>query len=291
MKLCASTEAVYETLDGRLSLPRPKLIVSDIDGTLLDETETIPVVQMKELTRIIEEKKLTFTLASGREKTQVADLRKLLNLKTPVITCNGAAAGTEDGYLWLDSIDPELIQGLVKRADDLGMTIVFSLPEFECSYRRTPFVEETIKEYGRFHLPFSAQKEDWSDVSIQKLLIIDAALGNGIGALLREFAEPLQKLSVVNYNNRSMDIGPAGCSKATGVRRLAEKLGIDLADVMVFGDSYNDLEMLQEVGFGVAVGNAVPELKAVADYVSSGHYLEGVLETLMKIGEKGEGGL
>jgi Cof subfamily protein (haloacid dehalogenase superfamily) len=274
-----------------LSLAKPRLIVSDIDGTLLDETEVIQVPQMKELARLIEAKKLTFTLASGREKTQVADLRRLLELDTPIITCNGAAAGTEDQYLWLDSIDPQLIQPLVKKADALGMTVIFSLPEVECSFRRTPFVEETIRKYGRFQEPFLATKEDWSDVSIQKLLIIDSVLDNGVGVLLREFADSLQELSVVNYNNRSLDIGPAGCSKATGVRRLAGKLGIDLADVMVFGDSYNDLEMLQEVGFGVAVGNAVPELKAVADYVSVGHYLDGVLEVLGQIGVEGKGGL
>lgn len=259
---------------------KPQLIVSDIDGTLLDESEKIPQTQVAELAQLIKEKNLNFTLASGREKTQVEELRKLLDIDLPILTCNGAAAYSGDAYLWADSIPVDLLQPLVKEADSLDMTVVFSLPEYECAYRRTDFVQETIKTYGRFHIPFPALTEDWSDISVQKVLLIDPHESGRLADLLANLEGVL---SIVNYNNRSADLTPANTSKAHGVARLAKHLGVDLDSVLVFGDSFNDVEMLQEAGFGVAVQNAVPTLKEIADYVSGKPYIDGVLEVLREL--------
>ncbi|RKO95004.1 hypothetical protein CAUPRSCDRAFT_3463, partial [Caulochytrium protostelioides] len=66
-----------------------------------------------------------------------------------------------------------------------------------------------------------------------------------------------------------LEVMPAGVSKATALREAAAMLGLDVAtECVAFGDSGNDLEMITEAAIGVAVGNALPSLKAVADHVS-----------------------
>lgn len=63
----------------------------------------------------------------------------------------------------------------------------------------------------------------------------------------------------------SFDLTLKGVSKAVGIKKLVEALNKDMQDTIAFGDGRNDLEMLEEVNTGVAMGNAVPEAKAVAN--------------------------
>lgn len=62
-------------------------------------------------------------------------------------------------------------------------------------------------------------------------------------------------LKTVRWHEEAVDLLPAGMSKTDGIRSVVEALGLEMADVMAFGDGLNDVEMLSEVGFGVAMGN------------------------------------
>ncbi|MDN5745981.1 MAG: Cof-type HAD-IIB family hydrolase [Nocardioidaceae bacterium] len=66
-----------------------------------------------------------------------------------------------------------------------------------------------------------------------------------------------------------MDLAPAGVSKASGLEYVAGRLGVERADVLAIGDGRNDIEMLQWAGRGVAMGQAVPEVQAIADAVTA----------------------
>ena len=78
----------------------------------------------------------------------------------------------------------------------------------------------------------------------------------------------------------SLDIGPAGSDKAVGVRRLAKQLGVARKDVVAFGDNLNDLELLRWAGRGVAMANADPSTRAVADEVTGSNDDDGVAVVL-----------
>ncbi len=77
-------------------------------------------------------------------------------------------------------------------------------------------------------------------------------------------------------------------SKGTGLRRVAGLMGLDTKDFVAMGDSPNDIEMLRASGFGVAVGNANPALKEVADMVTEGEHGAGVAEAVRYLKERGE---
>lgn len=89
------------------------------------------------------------------------------------------------------------------------------------------------------------------------------------------------------------DVVCQGMSKLKGIELVAQKFGFSLEQVMAFGDSDNDLEMLAGVGHGIAMGNAKPQVKAVATYVTASNNQSGIAKALMafkliKGGEKND---
>ena len=81
-----------------------------------------------------------------------------------------------------------------------------------------------------------------------------------------------------------MDVVPKGGSKAKGIKKLIARLGFDMKDVYAFGDGLNDIEMLKEVGTGIAMGNAHEAVKMHADFVTSHVAEDGIVNGLKKVG-------
>ena len=91
-----------------------------------------------------------------------------------------------------------------------------------------------------------------------------------IGGRAEEYDRLMQGVNgakIAAWWDRALDIIPTAGGKGTGIAHVLEAYGIDKADAMAFGDGNNDLEMLEAVGTGVAMANASPELKALADAV------------------------
>lgn len=77
-----------------------------------------------------------------------------------------------------------------------------------------------------------------------------------------------KEFDLVRWHERSTDVLPSGGSKAEGIKKVIEKLPFDREDTYAFGDGLNDLQMIEFAGTGVAMGNAVPELKKIADFIT-----------------------
>jgi len=80
---------------------------------------------------------------------------------------------------------------------------------------------------------------------------------------------PIPGLRLAFSQEHLLEFMPERMDKAQGLKMLAQRLGIDMAQVVAVGDNYNDIEMVQAAGYGFAVANAVPELKQIADHVTS----------------------
>lgn len=99
--------------------------------------------------------------------------------------------------------------------------------------------------------------------------------------ILREFPD----LDIVD-TGFAVHIKSRTINKGTGLKRLAELMGISARDFVAIGDSPNDIEMLQASGFGVAVGNAHPDVKTAANMVTNGEHGAGVAEAIQYISGK-----
>ena len=85
-------------------------------------------------------------------------------------------------------------------------------------------------------------------------------------------------------SGRGADLVEKGYSKADGLKRLCEHYGIDIRDTYAFGDSMNDLEIIKAAGTGIAVGNAVKELKEAADMVCDDIKNDGIYKACRDLG-------
>ena len=101
-----------------------------------------------------------------------------------------------------------------------------------------------------------------------------------------ELAGSLQPntMKIIRWHPSGTDWLDKTASKARGIQTALQQLGLTMADAMAFGDAHNDMEMLQTVGFSVAMGNAVPEIKAIADYVCPPINEDGIYRGLVDLG-------
>lgn len=82
-------------------------------------------------------------------------------------------------------------------------------------------------------------------------------------------------------NPYSVDIIPKGGSKMVGINQVLKHYGFDKSEAIAFGDSWNDTEMLSEIGIGVAMGNANEDIKELADYITSSNDDNGIYNALV----------
>jgi hydroxymethylpyrimidine pyrophosphatase-like HAD family hydrolase len=91
-------------------------------------------------------------------------------------------------------------------------------------------------------------------------------------------------LRLVRWHPFALDVLPSGGSKARGILDLLHALNLEPAQAVAFGNSLNDRELLALVGYGIAMGNAVEELKPVADFVTTSVDDNGIVNGLKAAG-------
>ena len=91
-----------------------------------------------------------------------------------------------------------------------------------------------------------------------------------------------RNLQLVFAESHSLEASPAGVTKASGLVELCKYLNIDLSATVAIGDAPNDIEILKTVGAAVAMGNAEPEIKKLADFVTDDNDHDGVVKAIQK---------
>ena len=245
-----------------------KLIASDVDGTILPRggklsERTISVFQA------CWRQGIPFVIASGRWYVTALDIaKKLGQTEGFMIIANGGAIVLLDGtpiHEW--TFEPEealRVYRMMKRPDVMSNAFTRN-----AVYRvNTAGVRREITGLGDYLGGAYSMRFDDEDLFLQKGLNHPYKLEaysddpKTITMLRQRFLEAGYSVSSAYADN--LEIMPAGCGKGRAVQWLADYLGISLEDCMCFGDNTNDLSMLQAVGWPMAVGNAVDELKRAA---------------------------
>jgi HAD superfamily hydrolase (TIGR01484 family) len=275
---------------------RPKLVALDIDGTLLKWVEGVGTTyeQISPPVYAAVHRALAggahVVLASGRSPHGMTNIADLLDLRAGNAAGEGAG---EDEQLWvvasngavvfryppLDVVHEETFDAAPAVAAVLEHhpSALVAVEERGVGYRvNRPFPEGELT--GEFTI---ADVADLVSVPVSRVIIRDpdstaedfVALGQRLG---------LQGTDYVVGWTAWLDLAPVGVSKASGLEYVARELGVDAADVLAIGDGRNDIEMLEWAGRGVAMGQAVEEVKAAADAVTGTVYDEGAASELAR---------
>lgn len=263
-----------------------KMLVLDIDGTLLNSAGRISPRVRQAVTRARHSGMLV-TLATGRNLRAALPVANALELDSPQIVSNGAlviSPVTEQVFLHRPLKRSLAVQSaqLLQR---MGFTVFanrFALTGPDLFHEDTPSLPEQRTllnrepEYVRQVYDLAGQVAAMEPL---KVMTIDhiSAVQNAAERLRQRLTGDFQVIVTDEAPGYSLlEVAPAGITKATGIECLAELQGISPAEIIAFGDNYNDLEMLQYAGLGVAMGNAPDAVKRVAAMVTATNDEDGV---------------
>lgn len=244
-----------------------KLIVTDIDGTIVKSDNTLTPEMIKCL-KDLNKKGIKIVLASGRMHPGVFPVAELLGLDTPVISYQGAMVRefkNSDKILWHKSISNDLTREIIDFLRQFNVHI--NLYSDDVLYTEDDNYMDDYT-YGRF--VSYTKVECFSDVKpgrISKLLVIEydpEKIAKIKAALEKKFGS---KLDLVLSTPFYLEITAKGATKGEAVKFLAQHWGYDMSEILCCGDQDNDISMVEIAGVGVAMGNASKKLKKAADYI------------------------
>ena len=244
------------------------LLIADIDGTLVTDDKQIPK-RNKTAIREFTENGGIFTIATGRGVTLARPIAEELMIGAPAVVFNGGAVYdyAQNRFLWqsaLPSVASDYARLVSEQLPHLGIEIL----------RGEDVYVPQSNETEEYHLAGGVKNPIRCPIS-------EIPENNWIKIL---FADEPQKIdAATEIINRSCSCGvelvrtsplyyemlPLGTSKGGGMRKMLDIAGLSECYVVAAGDYINDLEMLEYADFGIAVSNALDDIKAIADLTVS----------------------
>lgn len=247
----------------------PKLIVTDLDGTTLRNDKSISLRTTAAFHRC-EKLGIPIAIATARYILGAKAFAKNLHATYQILT-DGTLIFSDDKLIYSNAMSIEVTNAIIAELKARNLTSHIAIPTTHGLYRY-PDSETWQENYDVFTLdepfPYPANK---MVVEIHKEGIAEEIADKCHCAQLRYRGE-----------DRYTFFDPSA-SKLGAILFLTNQLGITLDDVLVFGDDLNDMEMISHCGCGIAMENALPEVKAVADIVTDSNEKDGVAKILEQI--------
>lgn len=257
-------------------MDRFKLYVFDIDGTILTTRHQI-LPSTKQAMALLTQAGGQIMLASARPPKAVDPIVKELNLEPFYISLNGALVVQNDQILFEEPMNFEVAQEVIGRALSQGLSV-------NCYTAWDWFIEKpnywSTRE-GNI-VGYHGEVTDLKTIKkAHKLLLIGEPEVVSVvqNELIQHVPQVSGSLSSPNY----LEVVAKGVSKAHALEVVSELVKIELKDMVAFGDGENDLPMLNEVGFAVAMGNAHPDLKKAAHLITSSNDEDGIFIAIQTI--------
>lgn len=281
-----------------------KLIATDMDGTLLNEHHLVSEENAAAI-KAAQEKGITVVVATGRSYQEALHPLQNAGITCPMICVNGAEIRSEKGEILksvpLDQRTYDEVEAILREADlyfELYTSIGTFINDREKALRtvadsiKSAFPDtskETIFEAAerRFtageisFVPDYREVLNREGVEIYKLLVFSRDESRLLDAS-RKLAF-LPDLAISSSGRNNMELTNQRAQKGLALQEFAARRGISLQETMAFGDNFNDLSMLTIVGIGVAMGNAVDEVKEACSFVADNNDQDGVAHAIKEL--------
>ncbi|MDO4475031.1 MAG: HAD family hydrolase [Eubacteriales bacterium] len=264
-----------------------KYIICDLDGTLLNDKKTISPKQVSYIRELRKRKGVRFGFASGRTLNSLLPLAEemgLLDVCDVLVANNGVdiydvkdKKNTQTLLVSVEDIQ-EIIRMMEPYKDFMNVIIhskggLYGLCETERIHRVMKMNHYSNEQYHSLY-------EGGYDPAARVSLLFDAERLSDVEKVVADSRFP-SDIQAFQSDVDIYDLTRKGVSKANGVELYVSRFGDTLEEVIAFGDSGNDREMMKRVGVSVAMNNAIDEILQIADYVTEKTNNEdGVMEFL-----------
>ena len=262
-----------------------KVLVLDIDGTLTNSEKQITPITKQGIQDILKRGHKVI-LASGRPTPGMRRYEQELELEKYggyLLSFNGArVVECRSGEIvYQRLLSQSILPSLYHFAKEHGCGLITYLGDTVISAFEP---DEYVRLEARINgLPIRVVDNflEFVDFDVNKCLM--TAPPEEAAEYEKELRENYQGIASV-YRSESffIEIMPENVDKATSLDRMLESLGLTRENAICCGDGFNDVSMIKYAGLGVAMGNAKPEVKAAADYVTASNDEDGVAEVIKK---------
>lgn len=271
-----------------------KMILFDIDGTLVNK-HARALDSTREAIHAVQKQGIICGVATGRGPIHLTEQIDALNLDV-FVTYNGQLVYTKEETLHAQAFSEETLERIVDFADKGHRQMMFggrtrmegsSLMKFGQNTKAKKLARFLPKWFPvafvkNFLIKYRPRKEEcrYHELNILGEDIYQCVLLSPVEE--KEFLmKELPNCTMTRSNPYVVDIIPKGGSKLRGIQKCIEHFQLSLDEVMVFGDNWNDVEMLAGAGIGVAMGNAPSGVKKAADYVTKSNEDHGIYHALV----------
>lgn len=258
------------------------LFVFDVDGTLIDRDQVFKKSTIKSLEKLLKEDNIV-AIASGRSYFGIRKFFDCVNApknKKYCICTNGSEVTDYDGNtLFKSPLKLKDYKDIFKFFENDDNVVCFCYyKNFIGYFKESDFLDWECNSNNMKPLKFF--KNDDDNINIEKVICFSSKL-NYFSTLNidNKFNE---KYNIVQSSRYFLEFEPKGIDKSAGVYVLKEHLNIDEKDIYTFGDAGNDLEMIKKFN-GIAMGNAIDDVKKVAKYVTLDVKEDGISYALKNI--------
>ena len=262
-----------------------KLIVFDIDGTLVGKDHVLDPFT-KEVLFQLREEGFPYTLATGKNLPSTKPLADELEIELPLILTNGGILQTRhEEMLSKTTLPLSVTRQVIEICEVRGKDLVIYIDNgiYIKAMNDNIFPVYSNVESGLFEIgEWDAIKGELADAN--KCLVVDSFVRENLIEMGKVFEKALKgRVDILHTSTSLVEVMPKGVTKVTGIRKLAASMGIPMDEIMAFGDFNNDAEMLAAVGLGIAVKNASPRAKEAADLVIGSVEEHGPAEFLKEL--------
>lgn len=273
---------------------RYKMICIDMDGTLLNRRKKISDVNKKAI-KEAHDMGVEIVVTTGRLYNNAAYYSQLLGVNSPVIAANGAIVIDQktNDIIYECPIPIEECNKIFKILSKYRVLFQFNtnntiycnnwLSKISTEFYMT---KQVYFEHLNIEYENVQSKERWKDIFkkeegyMAKCIVISAAKSTMMS--IRNEINKIPNIVSFASGSHSLEINYKNVSKGNAIKALIEKYEIDIKDVICIGDNENDISMIKMAGLGVAMGNAIPEVKKVADYITDTNENDGVAKVINK---------
>ncbi len=256
-----------------------KLIVTDMDGTFLDNNKNFSD-EFWNLFEKMESNDIKFVVASGRQYQNLKKIFKKIEDRIIFIAENGSYVVEKNQEIYSRPLSKEIIEKYVTIGREIPTTNIVL-----CG-KKSAYIEDTsqnfLKEVEKYYEERTIVNDllNVEDDEIIKIAFCDL---DGTEKNVYPIVKNEIDSQIVVSGEIWLDVSHLESNKGIALEALQKKCGISYDETMIFGDYLNDYEMLKKGKFSFAMENAHPEVKKIANFIAKSNEENGVLEEIKKI--------
>ena len=281
-----------------MGMEQIRIVALDLDGTLLDSQKRLSDRNRAALERAAEKGALVVP-TTGRFFGMMPEPVRDLPFVRYAITINGAQVydRVDDRAIVREEIPLDTAVRVMELLDSYDVIydcyrsnwgwMTAALQEKAADYATDEHYLRMVREFRRPVPELKAHlRETAAEGGVQKVMLFSRRCADTekvLGGIRRDMAANFPEIRVTASTGNNLELNSAAAHKGNALRRFAEHLGMSLANCAAFGDGLNDLTMVEAAGMGVAMANAVPEVRRAASRIAPSNDEDGVAAVLEEV--------